>query len=383
LIICGAGLAAALIALRLSELRPAPRILILEASPQPFGDHTWSFHESDLKPADLAAVSPLIAHRWRGQSVRFSAFERTLSSAYASVTSASVSRTMSRLANITLVANAPVLRVSPDGVVLDDGMSLSAGCVIDARGFEPHAALKLGYQKFFGLEVETTSPHGLSQPIIMDASVDQKDGYRFIYVLPFSPSRLLIEDTRYSDGPELDTQAVASDIATYAEKRGWDIASIVRSEQGVLPIALAYDAGEFWQSRPADVPQAGMRAALFHPTTGYSLPEAVRLANLVVASWPIGSAALAQRIEEHARLRSRHQRFYRLLNRMMFNAAAPEQRHLVLQRFYRLPQPLIERFYAGETTIADMLRILIGKPPVPVMRALGCLSEKKFLNQVR
>ncbi|HEX2561365.1 lycopene cyclase family protein [Phenylobacterium sp.] len=47
----------------------------------------------------------------------------------------------------------------------------------------------------------------------------------------------------------------------------------------------------------------------------------------------------------------------------------------MLERFYRLPQPLIERFYAGRPSLADKVRILAGKPPVPVRRALAALPE--------
>jgi lycopene beta-cyclase len=123
-----------------------------------------------------------------------------------------------------------------------------------------------------------------------------------------------------------------------------------------------------------------MRAALFHPTTGYSLPEAVRVANLVASNWPIGSAELAEKIRRHALERHRQQGFYRLLNRMLFRAAQPDRRHLVLQRFYRLPKPLIERFYAGRTSMGDIVRILTGKPPVPIHRALLCLREAPLLR---
>jgi lycopene beta-cyclase len=47
----------------------------------------------------------------------------------------------------------------------------------------------------------------------------------------------------------------------------------------------------------------------------------------------------------------------------------------VLERFYRLRAPLIGRFYAGESTLSDKLRILSGKPPVPLVRALKVLKE--------
>jgi len=46
----------------------------------------------------------------------------------------------------------------------------------------------------------------------------------------------------------------------------------------------------------------------------------------------------------------------------------------MLARFYRLPEALIERFYAGRSTPADMARVLMGKPPVPVLSAMAALG---------
>jgi lycopene beta-cyclase len=45
----------------------------------------------------------------------------------------------------------------------------------------------------------------------------------------------------------------------------------------------------------------------------------------------------------------------------------------VLQHFYRLPEALIARLYASSSTRADKLRILAGRPPVPVGRALAVM----------
>ena len=352
-----------------------PEIMLLESGKIPFGEHTWSFHLSDLEGSDMGWLEPLVAHRWDGQQVRFAKFDRRLGSAYASLTSASVSAAMAKLPNVTIRTVQAVATLSPQGVVLTNGSSLDGGCVVDARGFRPHPSLVLGHQKFVGLEVETILPHRLDLPIIMDARVDQLDGYRFVYVLPLSPTRLLIEDTRYSDGADLDEETLRRDISSYAQAQGWAVSRVVRSEKGILPIALAFDAAAFWKDQDDDVAQVGMRAGLFHPTTGYSLPDAVRVATLVAGHWPIGSRDLARLIRDHALARARDQGFYRLLNRMLFRAARPDERARVLQRFYTLPEPLIERFYAGRTTLADAARILVGKPPVSVRRALGCIFE--------
>ena len=135
----------------------------------------------------------------------------------------------------------PVESLQPTGVVLANGKVLSAPCVIDGRGFAPHDALKLGFQKFLGQEIETDQAHGEKVPTIMDARVAQLDGYRFVYVLPLSPTRLLIEDTRYSDGEDLDDDAFRVAIRAYAAERQWAIRSVVREERGALPITLAAD----------------------------------------------------------------------------------------------------------------------------------------------
>lgn len=375
LLLVGAGLASGLIALRLARLPEPPAIDIVEGSDRPFGEHTWSFHAADVSADDLDWLAGAVAHSWSGQAVRFPAFERKLSSPYASISSATMAEAVGRLGNVRLHLGARVEQPEPDRVTLGDGRTLAAGCVVDARGFAPSPALVLGFQKFVGLEVECSRPHGVDLPQIMDATVDQLDGYRFVYLLPFSPTRLLIEDTRYADGGALDPAALRRDIHVYAAQRGWSVSAVLREEAGVLPISLAHDAEAFWAGRPEDVPQVGMRAALFHPTTGYSLPDAVRVANLIAAHWPIASAPLARILRRHAVRQVSRQRFYRLLNRMLFRAAAPAERVRVLQRFYRLPQPLIERFYAGETSFADACRILVGKPPVRISKALGCLFE--------
>ena len=62
---------------------------------------------------------------------------------------------------------------------------------------------------------------------------------------------------------------------------------------------------------------------------------------------------------------------------MLFRAADPPQRYRILERFYRLPEPLIARFYAGRSTLADRVRILAGKPPVSVGRAIAAMMETK------
>ncbi len=383
LVIAGAGLWAALIATRLTAAHPDAEVTILEATRRPFGEHTWSFHDTDVTAGDRQWLAPLVKAHWPAQSVQFPDRRRQFACGYASLTSDHVLEVIRSHPRITLVTGARVASLDGAGAVLEDGRRIEADCVIDARGARSHPALVLGHQKFVGLELVVEGGHGIAAPIIMDATVDQLDGFRFVYLLPFTPDRILVEDTRYSDGAALDVGQLEQDIHAYAARRGWTVSGIARREAGVLPIALAFDAERFWADQPRDVAIVGMRAAMFHPTTGYSLGEGVRIANLVAESWPVDSATLAARVKDHALGRARDQTFYRLLSRMLFRAARPEQRRRVLSHFFRLPQPLVERFYAGRTRPGDIARIFFGRPPVPVLSALRLFPERQFLASAR
>ena len=111
-----------------------------------------------------------------------------------------------------------------------------------------------------------------------------------------------------------------------------------------------------------------------HPLTSYSLPDAVRFALHVTSLDNLSGASLERASHAWAANHWRKGRFYRMLSRMLFGAAAPEARWRVLERFYRLSAPLIERFYAGNSTLADRARILAGKPPVPLGDAVAALA---------
>ena len=370
LILVGAGLANGLIAWRLQQQRPTLRILVLEQAGQMGGNHTWSFHDSDLTAQQRGWIAPLVSHRWPAYRVIFPDYERSLASAYNSIASPVFARVIGAALGQSLRLNVPIDTLTPTSVTLASGEIIRAGAVIDGRGVRASSNLALGYQSFLGQEVRLAAPHGLRTPIIMDASVAQDGGYRFVYVLPFSPDTLLIEDTHYVDRGDLAPARLRANIAAYAAARGWHIAELLREERGALPITLAGDVDAYW-AELAGQPCSGLRAGLFHSTTGYSLAHAARLAERIAAQDDLSAPALFRTIRAEAASQWRTQGFFRLLNRMLFLAGSADQRWRVMQRFYRLPEPLIAHFYAGAPTLADKLRIVSGKPPVPLREALA------------
>jgi lycopene beta-cyclase len=380
-LLVGGGLAASLVALRLKRDRPGLRIILLEREQRIGGEHTWCHFATDVPPAVSAWLAPLVAHDWNGYEVRFPTHRRTLTTPYRAVTSDLLHKVMSELLGADAWLGVDATEVRADRVRLADGRRLFAPLVVDARGPRRSDQLVLAWQKFVGRELRLAAPHGILRPIVMDATVPQDDGYRFFYVLPTGPDRLLIEDTRYSDRPALDMPLIEAEIDAYALAHGWRVATVERQEQGVLPIALAGDIDAYWEQSPSAAADAGLRAALFHPTTGYSLPDATRQAELIAALPELSTSAARAALIQLSKRLWKQRGFYRLLNRMLFRAARPNQRYRVLERFYRLPQPLIERFYAGASTLPDKVRLLSGKPPVPIGSALACLSERPLLAE--
>jgi len=370
--IVGGGLAGGLIALALRAKRPDADIRLIESG-RIGGEHVWSFFASDVRQRDRWLVAPLVCHGWRGYDVAFPAHARTLDTAYYSIESERFADVVkAKLALGQLIAER-ALGVGNKAIVLANGDRVEAKGIIDARGPGDMAMLELGWQKFVGRELLLREPHALERPVVMDATVAQIDGYRFVYCLPFAATRMFVEDTYYSDTPAIDRAALSDRIDAYAAAKGWQAEAVAREEAGALPVAMGGDFDGYWRGGGAKLPKAGLRAGLFHPTTGYSLPDAVRLAVAIAGTNDLSTPALHDLTWGMAKAAWDKRRFYRMLDAMLFRAAEPEERYRILERFYRLAPGLIGRFYAGKSTLRDKARIVMGKPPVPVGRALSAI----------
>lgn len=393
MIIVGAGLSGLITAWRCLDLNAEMSIDIIEKSDHIAGDHTWSFNLADIAPDLRQWLKPFIAHRWENYDVKFPKRERKLDITYCTGNSETLRACVQPYLNsgrLRVRLNTSVETTSADHVVLEDGTTLTATCVLDARGFVAHEDVFLGYQKFVGHLIQTCEPHGVQRPVIMDATVEQFDGYRFVYCLPFSETELLVEDTYYSDGSNVDGSKIDIRIEDYIKTNlGVGKFEMLRRETGVLPITLAVtpEYGTDVSGEKSDAVKLGLTGGYYHAVTGYSLPEAVKSANVVCdmigKNKPNFSGAVLHEMTYHRVDHFHEEKFLRLLNRMLFRAARPEQRYKILERFYGLSEGLIERFYRNRLTKSDKLRILAGKPPVPLFKALSNFSERAFMQRER
>jgi lycopene beta-cyclase len=387
-LIVGGGLAGGLIALALHRHAPDTRFILIEAGVTLGGNHRWSWFTSDVSEAGAALLRGFDLNAWdEGYDIAFPQYGKTLPTGYRSLSSEEYhAKLIAELPPGNVRLGARVAALDAAGVTLETGERIAAARVIDCRTFQPSTKLAGGWQVFLGQHIRCEQPHGLTRPVIMDATVDQVapygngGAYRFVYVLPLSADEVFVEDTYYADEPRMDREQLWSRTQGYAARHGWS-GEVIGHETGILPVVTGGDlSGALDEIRIPGVAMAGSRGGFSHPLTSYTLPfaldNALAIARLLWERPSLSGEDLARFCDERAQAHWRQTGFYRILGRMLFEAATPEHRVDVFQHFYGLSGPLVERFYAGQTSWPDRLRILSGKPPVSVSRAIKALMSR-------
>ena len=383
--IVGGGLSGGVTALALHKARPNFRIAMIEAGKTIGGNHRWSWFDSDLDDRGRELLEPIRKTEWqKGYDVSFPKLKRTLHTGYTSMASTDFHEGIVRtLPPEALYLGRKATALNAQGVTLDDGARLQARLVVDCRNFQPSEHLRGGWQVFMGRQMRLDKAHGEERPMIMDADVDQLaphgngSAYRFVYVLPLSSHDVFIEDTYYADDPALDRAALSGRIDQYARDKGWINGTPVGHETGVLPVLTGGDFDAYQnEMRVPGVVAIGARGGFIHPLTSYTMPIAMANALALADEADLPPAQMVALFETRARAHWRSTGYYRLLTRFLFFAADPERRYVILQRFYGLSQGLIERFYAAQSPLRDRARVLWGKPPVTIPRAVKAMFQR-------
>jgi lycopene beta-cyclase len=375
-LIVGGGAAGLSLAYHLAqEPRLAEKkVLLIEPVAKDQHDRTWSFWASQPGLFDTIAV-----HEWDRIAFRSPSFERVFSLGsyrYRTIRGLDFYQFVhqalaARPAQFTVVRQeVSSLENTPDGVQArtTDGQEFTARYAFDSR---PPAMKrqpeKYRYllQHFVGWEIETD--HDVFDPEVMefmDFRGEQHHEARFIYVLPFSKRKALVEYTLFS-AEVLPKSEYEAHIMSYLQQTlglTADQYQIIDEEVGAIPMTdhpLPTRVGE-------RIINLGTRAGRAKPSTGYAFQRIqAQSARLVTALATTGEPP-------HDPTGDQWQ--FRLFDTLLLDIMQRRgemTRTIFTQLFQRNPVERILRFLDEKTSWADNLRIMNSVSAGPFMRSIS------------
>lgn len=345
------------------------RVLVLEPATKDQNDRTWSFWAD--APTQFDA---LVAHEWQQLAFRSPGFEQVFALTrhrYKMIRGLDfyrfVRQALAANPQFTFVpAAVETLINTPTGVRADTAAgSFTARYAFDSRPpvIDPQPDThRYLLQHFVGWEVETEED--VFDPAVaefMDFRVPQHQEARFIYVLPFTTRRALVEYTLFS-GTVLPTAEYEAPLRAYLQQVGVTNYRIENVEIGAIPMTdhpLPAHVG-------AHIINLGTRAGRAKASTGYAFKRIqAHTARLVAALAATGAPPTDLTGDQWQ---------FRLFDMLLLDSM--QQRGEITRDIFRAlfrnnPLPRILDFLDERTSWADNLRIMYSVPPWPFLRAIG------------
>jgi lycopene beta-cyclase len=368
-IIAGGGCAGLSLAYHLVNQRYSGDILILDRERKSDNDRTWCWWSKVPTPFDA-----ILAHEWH--TLAFSDALGSFSSAIAPYRYcllragdfySFMDAQLGQHPNVSfLQADVESIEEGETGaIVYAGGTQLSAEWVFSSipNLQNEESAGKPGLlQHFMGwwIEVDHDS-FDPSSAVLMDFRVAQHNSTRFMYMLPVTKRRALVEFTVFSDTIlskhtyELALQQYIRDVLCIDDYR------IEEVEFGIIPMKL-----ETAQKRkePSHVIAIGTPGGAVKPSTGYAFARIQEQTEQIARQ-------LVQNRQPVARLtRSNRFAMYDQLLLHILTKRGDLAAGIFSRLFRRVPFPLVLKFLNEQTWLGEELSVLASLPAQPFIRAL-------------
>lgn len=387
-ILAGAGLAGLSLALELAK-RPAfqhRRILLLDRDDKSRNDRTWCFWATEQEP-----LPPVVFRRWDRCFFYSPNFQADLDFApyrYHMVRGADfyawAKKTLRGHPNI-FWQTTDIQSIDQDSGRVETSAGVFQGEWIFNSAFlrtplipgdsllfkTPFSTFALTppvrpkgiflLQHFKGWVIETDYPAFQPEhPTFMDFRVDQHGETRFVYVLPFSEHRALVEFTVFS--PALLPEAEYADqLRAYLHKYlKISTYTIEEEEFGIIPMTDL----PFPTVANGKLIHIGTAGGFVKASSGYAFLRTQRRIRALVDAWEKTGAPDPRTMASSRRSQALDSIFLRVL------ADRGELGQEVFTRlFQKLPAALVLRFLDEDATFADILRVVSAPPTIPFLRA--------------
>lgn len=375
-VVAGAGCAGLSLAVQLvtqarARGRACPRVVLVEPRAAYRRDRTWCYWRFVDHPFAAA-----VTHRWTRWQVREGArtvvrgseahpYEHVAADAFYE----EALRVLRGAPEVELRLGEQVLAVREraDGVEVTTSAGVMRSSVMfdsrpgEARPGGPEEVDLL--QHFVGWEVESPLPvFDADTPVLMDFAVSQAQGLHFVYVLPFSRRRALVETT-YISPATLPDAVYEADLRSYLAARfELERPEIGFVERGAIPMTTRPVVS---RSGPRVI-HLGLRAGLAKGSTGYAFQAIQGF-----------SAALARELLDRPGVPPTPPRprppAAEAMDRVLLSHLhrAPERGpQIFVDLFERLPPDLLCRFLSDAARPLDYPRVMMASPLVEMTGAV-------------
>lgn len=369
ILILGGGCAGLSLALRLAADRNnCPSTVILESRAHYSNDRTWCFWDDGS-----AHLRELVQHRWP-EVMLTNGDNRVRADCQRMPYSMIPAETFYTHA-IAAFAEAPFINLAMDEPVVGEprkegGLwrvethrgTRSAKRLIDTRPQRvPERGAAVLWQSFCGHEIECEMDcfvPGVAR--LMDFMPSQKGRITFIYLLPFSPKRALIELTVFA--PDLLGQdELADELAAFIHGQiDGSSHTVLRSEYGVLPMGQA----AIVPGPDASHVRVGVAAGGARAASGFAFQRIQRWANACAGELLAGRPPLSHPPDPSI-TRAMDELFLHVLR------THPQRAPELFLALFSLQDPLrVMRFMSDDAGLADCVAIILVLPPRLFLREI-------------
>ncbi|MCX7222693.1 MAG: lycopene cyclase family protein [Burkholderiales bacterium] len=381
LIVIGAGCAGLSLGTRLASLHAqAPKTLLLESRVAYDNDRTWCFWGDAQTP-----FATLARHSWQRFSVKQGLHStlidcaptpyRMLSAAdfYAKAIDAITSNaalTLQMGASLTAepsFSNGTWLLHTTVG-------SFSAKAIVDTRPLpiEQMSDTTL-WQSFLGCELEFEEPRFDSKSAqLMDFYQANQAFVGFVYVLPVSTTRALVEFTVFA--PRIFEHAellgyLESQVVKLAQERPY---KTQRTEYGLIPMGLGRPVHPAQDTAsPPSYVRVGLTAGAARPATGYAFQRIQRWASACAQSLQTTGIPVGHPQDSFA-IRQMDAIFLNVLRH--HPELGPE---LFMRLFSKVDSTKLIRFLSDRGSVSDYLAVILALPSGLFLKSAYQLATKK------
>ena len=381
LAILGGGCAGLSLAMRLAEAGSSDlSTLVLEKNAHYANDRTWCFWD-ESEPE----LKNWVDHAWLNFEIKNGSKTFTKSCknyAYLMLSAQtfyerSLSKIASNKQSVTMLTNEDILEVTKTDnqtwqIITATGV-YSADKIVDTRPNQPiNDDDSLLWQSFVGHEVETSQDtFDANTFVLMDLDASFKQGLGFIYVLPYSANRALIEYTIFADrafAANQFSEYMQPALLKYLKKIDY---KILRSEYGKLPmgnqkIKICNDPSYIY---------AGLYAGAARPSSGYAFQRIQRWAKECAHALIKHQLLVAPKKDPWILARMDDL----FLNVLKSN---PKSSVPIFYNFFlRCKTSSVIRFLSDHASITDYLSIIASMPKLLFLKELIAYPFKQLVKQ--